>query len=206
MFFVPAKNPSPGVLPDLSVWQGSDETGRIFTYVAAAFPDVPGFVCDSWLYEGSSEFLRATALADGVLECRHAQENGEVITTITPEPKGVEFAARFVAKTSVNVVSLVPLNLCWQFRRAPTFASKPDLYPEFAKRCFIFTEQGRTFLGEADRAPNPGYSVDHPYNRPPWVQSYDSAAGETSPAVGAAQAPHTTRFLLSARYPETIAI
>jgi len=38
------------------------------------------------------------------------------------------------------------LNLCFQLRNAESFCSRPDPYPEFVKRCFIFTDKVRTFL------------------------------------------------------------
>jgi hypothetical protein len=64
------------------------------------------------------------------------------------------------------------LNLCWQLRRAPAFASKPDPYPEFVKRCFIFTEKGVVFLDKTTRRPIPVRPADDPCNNPPWVQMY----------------------------------
>ena len=67
---------------------------------------------------------------------------------------------------------LLEPNLCWQLRRAPGFASAPDPYPEFVKRCFIFTERGRTFLDKTTRLPIPCRAADDPYNNPPWVQMY----------------------------------
>jgi hypothetical protein len=64
------------------------------------------------------------------------------------------------------------LNICWQLRRAPGFASKPDPYPEFVKRCFIYTDKGRTFLGETRRLPSPARPLTVKENNPPWVQMY----------------------------------
>ncbi|HXG24005.1 MAG TPA: hypothetical protein VNJ09_05565, partial [Chthonomonadales bacterium] len=64
------------------------------------------------------------------------------------------------------------VNLCWQLVRAPSFASAPNPYPEFIKRCFIFTEKGVTFLDKTTRCKIPVRPPDHPYNNPPWVQMY----------------------------------
>ena len=64
------------------------------------------------------------------------------------------------------------LNLCWQLRRAPAFASKPDPYPQFIKRCFIFTQNGVVFLDKTSRRPIPVRQADDMYNNPPWVQMY----------------------------------
>jgi dienelactone hydrolase len=68
--------------------------------------------------------------------------------------------------------------LCWQLKRAPAFASGLEPYPEFIKRCFIFTSQGKTFLDKADRQNIPRFSDSDPYNNPPWVQMY---VGEWQP-------------------------
>jgi hypothetical protein len=64
------------------------------------------------------------------------------------------------------------LNVCWQLRRAALFASQPEPYPEFVRRCFIFTDQGRTFLPDTERRPIPVKPPTHAHNTPPWVQMY----------------------------------
>ena len=63
-------------------------------------------------------------------------------------------------------------NLCWQLRHAPAFASAPDPYPEFIRRCFIFTPKGREFLLDLSRNTIPVQPADHEYNNPPWVQMF----------------------------------
>jgi len=68
--------------------------------------------------------------------------------------------------------NLLTPNLCWQVRHAPAFASAPDPYPEFVKRCFIFTKQGMTFLHQTTRRRIPVRPAGDPYNHPPWVQMY----------------------------------
>jgi hypothetical protein len=65
-----------------------------------------------------------------------------------------------------------PPNLCCQFRQAMGFPSKPDPYPEFVKRCFIFTARGRTFLDQTTRQKLRSEPADSPHNNPPWVQLY----------------------------------
>ena len=91
------------------------------------------------------------------------------------DPGAVEFAARprleDGAADPMPEDVLTP-NLCWQLRNAPAFASQPDPYPEFVKRCFIFTDDGVTFLHETERRSIPVRPRDHEYNSPPWVQMY----------------------------------
>jgi dienelactone hydrolase len=176
---VTANNPHPRTLPTLSVWEDDRlSPGRKLTMVSAAFPNVPGFTCHSWCYESALDFLGARALDRGRLELRHrVQEHPEVVlvTTVKPEPGAVEFCAHAQlekgARGRLPDNLLVP-NLCWQLRRAPGFASAPDPYPEFVKRCFIFTEQGRTFLDRTTRRKIPCRAADDSYNDPPWVQMY----------------------------------
>ena len=170
---VAANNPDPKTLPTLGVWQRDQEI-----LVSAAFPNVPNFRCDSWCYESAVDFVGAVALDRGRIELRHRlrdQPQVILVTTVTPEPGAVEIAARAqLEKGAAGELpgSLLTPNLCWQLRRAPGFASAPEPFPEFVKRCFIFTEKGRTFLGETTRRKIPCRPADDPYNNPPWVQMY----------------------------------
>jgi len=180
---VTATNPDPQNLPTLGVWQRDE-----MTFVSASFPNVPEFTCDSWCYESALDFIGARALNGGGVELRHrAREHPQVllVTTVTPEPGAVEFVARAEldkgAAGQLPANLLVP-NLCWQLRRAAAFASAPDPYPEFIKRCFIFTDKGRTFLDHTARRKIPCRPADDPYNNPPWVQMY-LRAGHPRPKV-----------------------
>jgi hypothetical protein len=173
---VTAANPDPKTLPTLGVWQRDQEI-----LVSASFPNAPGFTCDSWCYESPLDFVGAKPLPNGRLELRHRfRDHPEVLlfTTVTPEPGAVEIAARpELEKSGVGKIpgDLQPPNLCWQLKRAAGFASAPDPYPEFVKRCFIFTEKGRTFLDKTTRLQIPCRPPDDQYNNPPWVQMYVGA-------------------------------
>lgn len=174
-----AVNPDPERLPTLSVYQDSAfSQGQTLTMVRAAFPNVPGFVCDSWCYESPVDFLDATPLDGGAMQLRHRLRDNPgvlLVTVVTPEEGAVEFSARVELETpgqgALPDNPLVP-NLCWQVRHAAGFASRPDPYPEFVKRCFIFTLQGRTFLDQTTRRLIPCRPPEDEYNNPPWVQMY----------------------------------
>jgi hypothetical protein len=178
---ITANNPNPKTLPTLAVWEDEElSPGRKLTTVAATFPNVPGFTCDSWCYESDVDLVDARALPRGRLQLRHrwrAHPHILLVTVVTPEPEAVEFLARLeMSGRRGEIPSEMPfVNLCWQVRRAPTFASKPDPYPDFVKRCFIFTAKGRTFLHETERRQIPVRPADDPYNNPPWVQMYAAA-------------------------------
>lgn len=170
---VVANNPYPQELPTLRVWQREG-----MTYVQSTFPNVPNFTCDTWCYESPLDFLEAQALEGGGIQLRHRwQDHPEVVlvTTVTPEPGAVEFRVKAMLEGSAEgnlPASLVVPNACWQLRNAPDFASQPDPYPEFVKRCFIFTDAGLTFLDHTQRGKIPVRAEDDPYNNPPWVQMY----------------------------------
>ena len=172
---VTANNPQPQILPNLSVWQRQEQT-----LVSATFPHVPDFTCDCWCYESNVDFVNATALDGGKLELRHrdrAQPHVLTVTTITPEPGAVEFIAQVEVDNDKYPNAKMPdnptwLNLCWQLQRAPLFASNPEPYPEFIKRCFIFTDKGLTNLNKTVRRKIPCRPAEHRYNNPPWVQMY----------------------------------
>lgn len=178
---VTADNPNPQSLPTLAVWEDDQlSPGRKLTMVSATFPNVPGFTCDSWCYESDVDFVDARALPGGKLRLRHRwKKHPEIllVTVVTPEPGAVEFSAHLEhAEGRDEMPAELPfVNLCWQVRRSPSFASAPDPYPKFVERCFIFTTRGRTFLHETTRRKIPVRPADDPYNNPPWVQMY--AAG-----------------------------
>jgi len=166
-------NPDQKNLPTLGVWKRDKEI-----LVSAEFPNVPGFICDSWCYESPVEFLGAKPLGNGRLELRHQVEQEPrylIITEVIPEPGALEFIARaeVAPETRAELPGfLLAPNLCWQLTRAETFRSRPDLYPEFVKRCFIFTERGLTFLHNTERMKIPCRKPDDEYNTPPWVQMH----------------------------------
>ena len=167
-----AENPDPENLPTLGVWYWEERP-----IVSATFPNVPDFTCDAWCYESATELLEAKAVDGGRLELRHRLNDHPavtLVTTVTPEPGAVEFLAKFEVPDDAGELPgyLMTPNMCWQLGRAPNFASKPDPYPEFVKRCFIFTEKGQTFLPDTDRKPIPVREADDPFNNPPWVQMY----------------------------------
>lgn len=177
---VTAQNPDPSRLPTLAVWeeQFPNPLDGGFNFVSSRFPNAPDFICDAWCYESRVDFLGAAALEGGRVELRHrVQEFPQVIivTTATPEAGGVEILARIELDKDRGgnlPDSIVRPNLCWQLRRAPGFASKPDPYPEFVKRCFVFTERGRTFLDHTTRRKIPIEPAGSPRNNPPWIQVY----------------------------------
>jgi len=179
-----SRNPEPGRLSTLVVSE-REEWERRFIYLSAEFPNVPGLTCDLWCYESDGiEFKSAKATDAGGIEMRHSWEgrNWEVVSTATPEAGALEFTARLEPMSgarSSDPENYPGLNVCWQLRNAPSFASKPDPYPEFVKRCFIFTAKGRKFLHEIGRRPIPVQATTSEYNNPPWVQMYAHiSAGE----------------------------
>ena len=147
-------------------------------FVSAKFPNVADFTCDLWCYESDGvTFEHGQPLDNGGVEMRHAWagENWEIVSTVTPLPGCLDFVARLEpTKDHQNGPpnQYPQLNICWQLRRAAGFASKPDPYPEFVKRCFIFTEKGRTFLNDTKRLPSPARPLSVKENNPPWVQMY----------------------------------
>lgn len=177
--YVTATNPDPKNLSTLSVWQDDVfSPGKTLTMVRAVFPRVPDFTCESWCYESALTFLDARDLGEGKLELRHRVNNAEgvlLVTTVTPEPDAVEFVARAELERpgeGMLPTNLPFVNMCWQLRRAPNFASAPDPYPEFVKRCFLFAEKGITFLDKTNRRKIPCRPAEDQYNNPPWVQMY----------------------------------
>jgi hypothetical protein len=78
-----------------------------------------------------------------------------------------------------------PTTLCWSFDRGPAFSpngrqspesKEPGNYPEWIRRCFIFTDQGLTFLDHTVRrkTDEPWIKDDSPQQTQPfcWSQHY----------------------------------
>lgn len=164
-------NPDPLLLPDLQVWRRDEQI-----LVACTFPNVPGFICDAWTYESDLDWVGADRAPGGALALTHRMKSSPhtlLITRVTPEIGAVTFEARVMSESKGSPPEWpVTPNLCWQLQRADGFRSKPEPYPEFVKRCFIFTQKGRTFLHETRRNLIPCREPDDIYNNPPWVQMY----------------------------------
>ncbi len=189
-------NPKPDTLPTIRVVR-EKLWGQYYPMVSMTFPNIPDFTCDAWCYESAVDFLDARPLDGGRVEMRHRDHQNPqtlVITTISPAAGAVILEARVELDLEARVEldkenhagATLPaeppgLNLCWQLRHAPAFASKPEPYPLFVKRCFIFTDRGRTFLSDTDRAKIPVRPLDHEYNSPPWVQMYVDARHPVPP-------------------------
>lgn len=199
-----AVNPDPATVPTLRMVR-EKLWGKYFPMVSIAFPNVPDFVCHAWCYESAVDFLDAGALDGGRLELRHRdQQNPQVLilTTITPSAAAVELEARVELDRENHPNAALPdappsLNVCWQLRHAPGFASSPDPYPEFVRRCFLFTDRGLTFLGDTDRAKIPVQPDDSEHNNPPWVQTYvDVQTAVTEPAPTAWAGASRDRYII----------
>lgn len=168
-------------VPKLEFWKEAHPVHGYLTYVSATFPNRPGLTCDAWCYESSVDFLSCESQAGGTLELRHRYREAPQVLFVT-EVKAEDGAVEFIARAVVDhdrypdgqlPASLPSLNLCFQLRRAEEFKSQPDPYPEFVRRCFIFTEQGRTFLLDTNRRKIlHRFPADDPKNNPPWVQMY----------------------------------
>jgi len=166
-------NPDPDNLPTLGVWMRDREL-----LVSAKFPNVEGLTCDAWCYEGPLDFIDASGCGAGGIKLRHrSRVEPQVIyvTHISPEPGAIEIVQR--VELDKDRGDKLPETLgggtvCWQLKQASAFSSKPDPYPEFVKRCFIFTDKGRTFLDKTVRNKIASRSDDDPYNNPPWIQYY----------------------------------
>jgi hypothetical protein len=186
-----SENPAPSKLPTLSVERFLErDPDTLWVFLSAAFPDPPGYKVRLMMYEiGRMHFIGAAPLAGGRMELRHRyhpQPGFVVVTVVTPERGAVEVVARLApaphprGKTQDGLEigeikirgELNPLNICCGLEKADDAKSKPDPYPEFVKRCFIFTEKGRTFLHETRRQPDQRRKLDDVKNNPPWIQRY----------------------------------
>jgi dienelactone hydrolase len=188
--YLTVPNLSPKKLPSLEAWQRGKQT-----LIGITFPNIPDFTCDAWCYESEVDLVDIISLNQGRMKLIHkfrTHPHLYMVTLITPEPGAVTITA-WVEKNKHSNESLpdnilLP-NICWQLKRARTFTSEPEPYPEFIKRCFIITGEEQTFLNETNRKKIPVRAEDEDVNNPPWVQNYirsDKPLPEYDPTLWAA--------------------
>ena len=155
------------------------------TYVWVRMPQIESYwnVLDLNIYEEPRDlkFLGHRLLEGGTLELRHrrrSQPHLIIVTELTPGPGRLKIVARPELDSTNGTDKRLPdelpaLNVCCNARRSrDAFDSYPDPLPEFAARCFIFTDKGPTFLSDTVRRKLPKAAADDPRTNPPWIQDY----------------------------------
>ena len=188
-------NPLPDKIPTLEAWQKGKQT-----MVGMTFPDIPDFTCDAWCYESKVDLTDIISLNSGQMKLIHKFRQYPhlyLVSLITPEPGAVTFTCWIEKNKYSNEPFpdeiLIP-NICWQLKRAPAFASEPEPYPDFVKRCYILTDNGLTFLDKTDRQKIPVRGQLEEVNNPPWVQNYfrnDQTLPEYNPTLWAGNSKTT---------------
>jgi len=156
------------------------------SFVTIDFAETRGWF-GAWCYENSTLKLPGhKLLKGGIMQLRHecVRTNMTLVTLAVPKSGLVEFYSWLEpdGRTVQSSGRARPRgfgNMCFQVRRAPDFAEedKQKNYPEFVKRCFIFTKEGCTFLHNTARTPLVTRKNDpirsHAHNTPfCWVQRY----------------------------------
>src|ERR1700685_512995 len=169
---------------------------RQVAFVSAIFPNVAGLRLDVCTYEPGEGFLRLDLLGvagpkDNQLVLRHRVRNYPSlihVTTMTAEPGSLEAVGRLEIDKEAKVGEVkipddVPTpNMCWSFQKSPNFVpggaaappygEAPQEYPHWIERCFIFTQNGQTFLDKTQRQRTDEVPADDPRNNPVWTQHY----------------------------------
>jgi hypothetical protein len=169
---------------------------RHIAFCSTIFPSVPGLRLDACAYEPGDGFLKVALMgaavpSDNTLVLRHSVRTIPGLiheTTFTAETGSVEAVGRLTLDTHIKPSELkIPENLptpnlCWCFQKSPNFVAggsatppygeRPNVYPTWVQRCFIFTEQGQTFLDKTQRTKTDEVPADDPRNNPVWSQHY----------------------------------
>jgi hypothetical protein len=182
---------------------------RHIAFCSTIFPTVPGLRLDACVYEPGEGFLKlnlmgAAVPTDNQLVFRHAVKTIPGLvheTTFTADTGTVEAVGRLTLDSHFKASDLrVPENLptpnlCWCFQKSPNFVAggsasppygeRPNVYPTWVERCFIFTDQGQTFLDKTQRTKTDEVPADDPRNNPVWSQHYigvwQKTGGESLP-------------------------
>ena len=134
-------------------------------------------------FEGptSMKFIGSRVLEGGVLEVRNrlgTHPHVILVSELTPAPGRVQLVVRAQLDPEMGIGKELPeelpeLNMCPRLERARgCFDSYPDPFSEIIRRCFIYTDKGRTFLDQTVRRKLSKFSDDDPRNNPPWIQIY----------------------------------
>jgi hypothetical protein len=169
---------------------------RQIAFISAIFPNVAGLRLDACTYEPGPGFLRLDLLGMAVPEDNQIVLSHRVrnypwlihVTTITAAHGSVEAVGRLAidknAKVGdVKIPDSIPTpNMCWGFQKSPNFVAggvagppygeQVKDYPHWIERCFIFTDNGVTFLDKTQRQKTDEIPGDDPRNNPVWTQHY----------------------------------
>lgn len=207
-----AMNPDPEIYPTMHCRLYN----RRIPFITITFPNVPGSRVDGCTYEPTDpknpyNFISLELPGDNQIKLRHRSTQYPqlfVITTLTAEPGVVTTVATLELDMEWEGEApelpkdyLMWPNLCWSMIQAPNFTpggvpNAPDIatrekYYDWIGRCFIFTDDGRTFLDKTKRVRTPEVPDDDERNSPPlyaWSQHYIGAWDKpTSPPF-----PHNT--------------
>jgi hypothetical protein len=182
---------------------------RHIAFCSTIFPSVPGLRLDACAYEPGDGFLKLNLLGaavptDNQLVFRHSVKTIPGLiheTTFTADAGTVEAVGRLTLDPHLRPSDIrIPdqmatPNLCWCFQKSPNFVAggsasppygeRPNLYPNWVQRCFIFTDQGQTFLDKSQRTKTDEVPADDPRNNPVWSQHYvgvwQKVGGESLP-------------------------
>ena len=201
---VTAINSDPERVPTVGLWMWS----RMVLFVTATFPNIEGAQLDASAYESMhvtlTPFLSVDLPGDDRIEVRHrylAHPQIIHVMEIHARPEEIEFTGRLEwDKDSTEAERMAPDNLwvpdlCFQLMHGPAFQAYSPVIPRnshdharefytFVKRCFIFTEQGQTFLDQTTRnefASTVGWEQDDPRNNPPITQRHLGVWQESPP-------------------------
>ena len=175
-----ATNPEPERLPTLGVWTDEKSNpGHPLTMVSAAFPNVPGFICDSWCYESALEFLGAHGLDGGTAGAApplhgpnqrplHHYHHARTRRGRVPGPRRLRRGHR---SSHCRPISLLP-TCAGNCGARPVFAVRLIPIPSSSSAVSFSPRPGRTFLDRTVRRKIPVRPADDRYNNPPWVQMY----------------------------------
>lgn len=170
-------------------------------------------VFDLRIYEDPRDlvYLGHRDLPDGGLALRHRRNKDSamlIVTELTPQPGKLQVKTRLeldpemAEATEITEADLPDLNICPSLIRTRgsfiQYDSFADPFPEIIDRCFIFTDEGQTFLKDTVRRKMPRISEDDPRNNPPWIQVYDGVWEPVHPpSTGHTWYNHSmTRFTL----------
>ncbi len=169
---------------------------RQIAFVSGIFPNVPGLRLDACTYEPGDGFLRLDLMGMAVPDDNQIVLSHRVrshpflvhVTTLTADAGTIEASGRLAVDKrarvgEVKIPDQLPTpNMCWGFQRSPNFVAGgmanppygeiPSLYPHWVERCFIFTENGQTFLDRTDRRKTNEIPPNDPRNNPVWSQHY----------------------------------
>ena len=133
---------------------------------------IQGLVMDIWCYEDALGDPVSHTYEGKTLVLTHKLGTANVTSHFKPLNDGVDILVRVYGPDEADIKKVRSLNPCCQFERSPAFMGEGDYVEDFVSRCFVYLENGMTYLKDTKRIPGTTGNETNADAEKPWIQEY----------------------------------